>query len=119
MQVFKFGGASIRNALAIRNMADIIRNYGKKPLLIVVSAMGKTTRHLEAYINGVSEGKRDNGVIREIHEYHLKIMQELFQEDNPVFKCVEGLFMEAEAVPWDEEHYSKFYDKIFSLGEQV
>ena len=50
MKVFKFGGASLKNAQAIRNMAGIVTSYAQEPLLVVVSAMGKTTNALEDVI---------------------------------------------------------------------
>jgi aspartate kinase len=119
MQVFKFGGASIRNASAIRNMADVIRNYGEKPLVIVVSAMGKTTRHLEAYIDNVVEGKEQNNGIHEISGYHFNIMQELFLEEDAVFDAVKELFTDLEQISYDGLEYSKFYDRVVSVGELV
>ena len=118
MQVFKFGGASIRNAIAIRNMTDIISKYGEKPLVIVVSAMGKTTRHLEAYIDDVMMGKQQHKGIDEISGYHFNIMQELFQEDKAVFDAVNELFTDLRQVSY-EGHYSKFYDRVVSVGELV
>lgn len=119
MQVFKFGGASIRNASAIRNMADIIRNYGEKPLLIVVSAMGKTTRHLESYINGVVDGEQQENSISKISGYHAEIMQELFQENDLVFAAVTELFNDLQQINWNGDNYGKYYDRVVSVGELV
>ena len=119
MNVFKFGGASIRNANAIRNMANIIRKYGEKPLVIVVSAMGKTTRHLEAYVNGVVDGKQLENSINEINVSHTEIMQELFEENDVVFDAVKELFTDLEQATWDGGDYSKFYDRVVSVGELV
>ena len=116
MQVFKFGGASIRHASAIRNMADIIRNYGEKPLIIVVSAMGKTTRHLEAYIDDVVEGKLQNSGVHEIGDYHFNIMHELFQENDPVFDAVKEFLAEMEQISFTGQQYSRFYDQVVSVG---
>jgi aspartate kinase len=118
MQVFKFGGASIRDARAIRNMANIIGQYGEKPLLVVVSAMGKTTRHLEDYINAVVDGKDLAQAIADIQAYHINIMQSLFQEKDGVFDEVKTYFSSLEKVSWDG-NYSKFYDRIVSTGEVV
>ncbi|MCL2131894.1 MAG: aspartate kinase, partial [Lentimicrobiaceae bacterium] len=47
MKIFKFGGASIKDAEGVKNVADIIQSQMQQPLLIVVSAMGKSTNHLE------------------------------------------------------------------------
>jgi aspartate kinase len=118
MQVFKFGGASIRNAKAIRNMADIISKYGKKPLLVVVSAMGKTTRHLENYINAVAEGNVQESDIDDIHDYHKSIMQSLFHENHSVFDEVEAYFTSLKQISYDGS-YSKFYDSVVAMGEMV
>ncbi len=70
MQVFKFGGASIRHAGAIKNMAEIIRKYGEQPLVVVVSAMGKTTRALEDYIEARVNDSEVAEKHRAIIEYH-------------------------------------------------
>ncbi len=119
MQVFKFGGASIRNIEAIRNMAEIIGKYGRKPLVIVVSAMGKTTRHLEAYIEArvqEGEGKKE---IKFIEDFHAEIIDGLFPAGHPVAPAVQQLFQEARQVPWDGRSYGRFYDRIVSVGEMV
>ena len=47
MKVFKFGGASVKDAAAVRNVADIVRLYAGEKIVVVVSAMGKTTNALE------------------------------------------------------------------------
>ncbi|RLD21261.1 MAG: aspartate kinase [Bacteroidetes bacterium] len=119
MQIFKFGGASIRSAEAIRNMTDIVSKYGEEPLLVVVSAMGKTTRHLEDYIDGVVEKNSERNSLEEISEFHFSIMQELFQEKDPVFEEVGDLFAKVEQIEWQGENYSKFYDSVVSVGEMV
>ena len=51
MQVFKFGGASVKDAAAVRNVANILQQYKNQPLVIIVSAMGKVTNALEAVVN--------------------------------------------------------------------
>jgi aspartate kinase len=119
MQIFKFGGASIRNAEAIRNMTDIVDKYGEKPLLVVVSAMDKTTRHLEAYINGVVEKNLVKNSLEEISEFHFSIMQELFEVNDPVFEEVGDLFSKVKQIEWQGDNYSKFYDSVVSVGEMV
>jgi aspartate kinase len=118
MQVFKFGGASIQNADAIRNMATIIRNYGERPLVVVVSAMGKTTRNLEEYIDGMATGNVPSSPLDDISAYHINIMQELFDKNDPVFTEVDELFTKLLEISWDGQ-YSKFYDKVVSFGELV
>ena len=59
MRVFKFGGASVSTAERIRNVGEIIKNYSNEKLLIVVSAMGKTTNALEKVVDAFHAGKKD------------------------------------------------------------
>ena len=51
MRVFKFGGASVKNAEAVKNVASVVQNFGQGPLLVVISAMGKTTNKLEELVD--------------------------------------------------------------------
>ncbi|MEX8546961.1 MAG: aspartate kinase [Mucilaginibacter sp.] len=122
MQVFKFGGASVKDAAAIKNLSLIVQNYQKEELLIVVSAMGKTTNALEkltaAYINKTDEV---HAVFTGIKTFHHQIMAELFAPSNPVFDEVENTFVEIdwliEEEPHDDPHF--IYDQIVSIGELV
>ena len=51
MRIFKFGGASVKDAVAVRNVAEIIKNYGNGKLIVVISAMGKTTNQMELIVD--------------------------------------------------------------------
>jgi aspartate kinase len=119
MQIFKFGGASIRHGKAIRNMVDIIRNYGEKPLVVVVSAMGKTTRALESFIEALVNGEDPSTQITEIKQYHLDILHDLFPENDPVFNTIEQVLAELAKTPRHEEPYGKFYARIVAVGEMM
>ena len=119
MQVFKFGGASIRNTKAIRNMAEIIQSFGENPLVIVVSAMGKTTRALEDYIDLIAKGGDPLPLLTEIRSYHYEIIEELFKESEGVHERVNLLFAEMAAVEYCQQNHSKFYDRIVSTGEKA
>lgn len=122
MQVFKFGGASINDVAAIKNLTSIVQNYQKDKLLIVVSAMGKTTNALEkltaAYINQTEEV---HAVFIGIKSYHQQIMAELFTPTNPVFDEVENTFVEIDWLIEEEPHDDPdfIYDQIVSIGELV
>lgn len=119
MQVFKFGGASLRSAKAIKNMAKIIAQYGQKPLVVVVSAMGKTTRSLEEYIEA-RVNRVDSAVkLHEIKAYHRAILEDLFKSDQPIFTTVEELFDALDDVAYHEAAYGKFYDRVVATGEIV
>lgn len=119
MQVFKFGGASIRNAMAIKNMAEIIKKYGEKPLVVVVSAMGKTTRALEDYIEARVEGRGDMEKLQIIKDYHNEILTELFDSAAEIFTKVEELLNELPDVEYQEITYGRFYDRVVSTGEMI
>jgi aspartate kinase len=85
MKVFKFGGASVKDAAGVQNLLAVLKTTGETELVIVVSAMGKTTRHLEEYIDGMATGEHQKNSIGKIRDYHVEIMQELFDEKKDVF----------------------------------
>ena len=66
MKVFKFGGASIKDANSIKNMSDIVAEYPDDRLVIVVSAMGKTTNHLEKIVFKKLKGENFNSELTEL-----------------------------------------------------
>lgn len=123
MQVFKFGGASVKDAAGIKNITKIIENHGKNDILIVVSAMGTVTNKLveltKAYI-------RDDAQYQELFEaikaYHFDILHELIPDhQNPVYDEVANTFVEVE---WLLEEKASdpadyLYDQIVSIGETV
>ncbi|MFK7982028.1 MAG: aspartate kinase, partial [Saprospiraceae bacterium] len=82
MEVFKFGGVSIKDAVSVRNVTDILRNYRNKPLVVVLSAMGKTTDALEAIMDNCFYG---NGTplkcLNEIKQQHLIIVNQLIDDN--------------------------------------
>lgn len=122
MQVFKFGGASVKDAAAIKNLASITQQYQEDNLLIVVSAMGKMTNALEeltrAYIN---QTDKLHTVFTAIKSFHQKIMLELFAPTNPVFDEVENTFVEIDWLIEEEPHDDPdfIYDQVVSIGELV
>src|ERR1700759_1984950 len=103
MLVFKFGGASVKDANGIINLASVVKKFSGKKLLIVVSAMGKTTNALEkltkAFVNG-DEHLHD--IYGEIKSYHYAIMHELFEPQHSVFDDVANTFVEIDWVIEDE-----------------
>ncbi|WP_183573472.1 aspartate kinase [Mucilaginibacter sp. X5P1] len=122
MLVFKFGGASVKNAEGIINLGKVVSLYTDKQLLIVVSAMGKTTNALEkltkAYFNQADDV---NEIYEEIKQYHYNILFELFDSTDPVFDEVANTFVEIDWMLEDEPHddYDFIYDQIVSVGELV
>ena len=77
MLVFKFGGASVKNAEAVRNVETILRKYPDKKIVTVISAMGKTTNSLEALNVARGNGENVEGLLEDIKNFHLEIAAEL------------------------------------------
>ena len=122
MKVFKFGGASIKDAIAIKNVKNILENYQSESLVIIVSAMGKMTNALEkvvdAYVNKTGE---TFDLFNEVKVKHQEIMQELFDPTDEIFAQVSDTFIEIEWVIEEEpmDPYDYIYDQIVSIGEMV
>jgi aspartate kinase len=120
MNVFKFGGASVKDADGIRNVKKIIESTVPKPGFIVVSAIGKTTNALEAILKEYySKTGRAEALIEELKKAHVKIASDLLPAGNPLFNQLDDLFAE---LYWavEEEQIKSFdyeYDQIVSIGE--
>jgi aspartate kinase len=123
MKVFKFGGASVKDAEGVKNVSSIINSHKGNELLVVVSAMGKITNQLEeltrAYLNGQDDIQH---IFEGIKLYHFNVLHELFADHNhPVFDDVMNTFVEIdwliEEEPDDAPDY--IYDQIVSIGELV
>ncbi|MTI38151.1 aspartate kinase [Fulvivirga lutimaris] len=117
MLVFKFGGASIKNAEAIKNMASIIKKYSDERLLVVVSAMGKTTNALEDLLDKSRKGESTIDALNHLKEYHLNIVSELFGLKNTPTEQLNGIFSDLEKALVSESSYDEHYDQVVSKGE--
>lgn len=117
MKVYKFGGASVKDADSIRNICQLLLSKGAGQLAIVVSAMGKTTNMLEKVVNDYYEKKRVN--LDAIKHYHYSILDDLFEKSHPIFDEVNNLFVEIEWAIEDAptSTYAYEYDQIVSVGE--
>ena len=120
MKAFKFGGASIKDISSIKNIIKIISTYNEDRLVIVVSAMGKTTNALELVVyNYFNNQENLQASISEVYNFHSEIINNLFEKSHPIFsdisKSFEKLnsFIKANKSP----SYSFVYDQIVSLGE--
>lgn len=118
MRVFKFGGASVKDAAGVRNMADIIRKFNT-PLVVVVSAMGKTTNTMENLVDAYF--KQDSLQIEKqynlIRTYHNQIVEQLF--DISTFNLLDDLLNQLwERLQKDPSlNYDFEYDQIVPYGE--
>ena len=89
MKVFKFGGASVKDAAGVKNLVHVLEKVGFKETLIVVSAMGKTTNALEAIIETYFKNKRQTPVgILPLKQFHLDIVKDLFREESGEVEAV-------------------------------
>lgn len=122
MLVFKFGGASVKDADAIRNVASILSLYPGKKLTVVVSAMGKSTNKLEEIVTAL-EAKNHKlfvGLVDELEAFHMDIMAALFPEKHfRIYQTIEEVFesLKARFELVFSENSSFEYDQIVSLGE--
>ena len=130
IKVFKFGGASVNSAKGIRNLGEILKGYSGHHLMLIISAMGKTTNALEEllgyYLSGYSVSLVDT--YHKIRDYHLEIIHQLFtNKENPVFGEVEDLFDHLRGYlrnqhvssSGSKRSYDFEYDQIVSYGELI
>lgn len=123
MKIFKFGGASVKDAAGVRNIAEIIKRYQNEGLIIVVSAMGKTTNALEEVVQHYFSGREEwRDKLDEIRKYHLEILQNLFVDvQHIVYEEVEHTFYQLRLIcqTKSESDYNLVYDRIVSYGEII
>jgi aspartate kinase len=121
MKIFKFGGASVKDAEGVKNLVKILEKVGKDQTLIVVSAMGKTTNSLELVVKNYFENKEELSYsLNQIYDFHNNILSELVLESNhsivsEVKDILENLkvFLRRNKSP----NYSFVYDQVVSFGE--
>lgn len=119
MLVFKFGGASVKSSGGILNLAHIVESY-KEPIVIVVSAFGKTTNSLEKIHDQAFKKQSFDAEFNILKEYHLTIVKELFQQEkHPIFSEIKQEFdlLQSQLVKEDKGSYDQQYDQIVSFGE--
>jgi aspartate kinase len=123
MLVFKFGGASVKDAEAVINVAGVLSHYQNEKVVVVISAMGKTTNALEKLVNAFmnkSEARKE--LLNEVKAYHEKIMQGLgFNPEHGIWQQISNCFTEIEWMMEDEpdKGYNFVYDQIVSQGELI
>ena len=124
MIVFKFGGASVKSASAVKNVADILKRYPKDQVAIVVSAMGKTTNAMEVIVDHYFHKRKKElkKAVDERKEYHLEMVKELFQDENHAFYTeFQNVFNELEERLEKDStlDYDFDYDQIVPFGEMI
>lgn len=123
MKVFKFGGASVKDANAVKNVATVLKRFPNENIIVVVSAMGKVTNALERLTDAVFLKKGNpQTILNEIKKYHFDITEELFPNKNhAVYTELNNTFVELDWAVEDEPtpDYNYEYDKIVSMGEII
>ena len=121
MRIFKFGGASVKDADGIKNVVNLLNIVGYENTLLVISAMGKTTNALEVVIQNYFDKSNElQSSIQEVKKYHNQIVLDLFGDDTEdVCFAVNSLFADLEYFIRSNKspNYDFVYDQIISFGE--
>ena len=122
MQVFKFGGASVNSVERVKNVGDILKLYPNEKILVVISAMGKTTNALEKVTNAFYEGRKEEALqlFQQVKQQHLNTAKFLLVAN--AVACEEQLnsfFTEVEWLLHDKpvRDYDYYYDQVVCIGE--
>src|SRR5574344_22532 len=118
--VFKFGGASVKDAEGVRNLQRIVEKYKDKNLLVVISAVGKTTNLLERILDAYFFEKEDPFLLYEqLKENHLSIARELMPDNARIVDKLEIVFkqLHEKLQQPHTDNYEYEYDRIVSFGE--
>lgn len=121
MQVFKFGGASVKDAESVKNVSSILKRFASEPTVVVISAMGKITNKLEELTNAyMNKLESSEDILNEIKGYHFSLIEELFPDKKTaIYNDVENVFVELLWILEEEPSfsYNHHYDQIVSQGE--
>ena len=117
MKVFKFGGASIKDVQSIERLPGIISNNSDNDLIIVVSALGKTTNKIETIVNKAFKHDLYSDELSSLKDVHLQMYRELVGHDcQDLLKLFDDF--EHKIITTNKSNYDYFYDQIVSYGEQ-
>lgn len=121
MKIFKFGGASVKDANGVKNVLTVMEKAGHENVLIIISAMGKTTNAFEEVIaNYFDKSPALQSSIQEVKKYHNQILLDLFEnEEHVVFSIINKHFDDLEYFFKNNKspNYNFVYDQVVSYGE--
>lgn len=121
MKVFKFGGASVKDAASVKNVCSIIQQFKKEDIVVVISAMGKTTNKLEAIIDAWLKNKKNKeNLLATLLDEHRQIVQNLFNtNEHKVSLKIARLFEACKTYlnDYKESTYNFIYDQVICTGE--
>ena len=123
MRIFKFGGASVKDANGVKNVFDVLQKVGHEDVVMVISAMGKTTNALEIVVkNYFEKSTAFHASLQEVRKYHNQILLDLFDdEEHEVFYIINSHFADLEYFLRSNKspNYNFVYDQVISFGELV
>ena len=123
MRIFKFGGASVKDADGIKNVFNVLEKVGHQETLLVISAMGKTTNALELVIKNYFDKSNElHSSLQDVRKYHNQILLDLFDdEENDVFYAVNSHFADLEYFLRSNKspNYNFVYDQVVCYGEII
>lgn len=123
MRVFKFGGASVKDANGVKNVVQVLREVGHKDTLVVISAMGKMTNAMEKVVEAYFDDKDSiSGALQEVVDFHEAIVSDLFENRNhPIHGRIKLLFDEVKGfLAWNKSpKYAFVYDQVVGYGELI
>ncbi|MGV0922812.1 aspartate kinase [Empedobacter tilapiae] len=121
MKVFKFGGASVKDAAGVRNVANLLQSVGYENTCIIVSAMGKTTNTLEEVVKRYFENDNFEKTINEVKEQHISLATELFDDPTEVSNEISQFFDDIVSFLRRNKspNYSYVYDQVVCCGELI
>lgn len=120
MKVFKFGGASVKDAKSIINVAKILKSEGYQDVFLVISAMGKMTNAFENLLMSYFKKTDDLSMhLKYIRDYHEHILLELFEPSHPIFEEINTYLLEISQFFIQNRNYNYdfIYDQIVIYGE--
>ena len=123
MRIFKFGGASVKDAEGVKNVVNVLKTSGHENTLMVVSAMGKTTNAMEAVVKAYFDDKKQlDSKIQEVADYHKEIVNALFEVRNHEIHHKLNLLIEEFRgfLLWNKSpKYAFVYDQVVGYGELI
>lgn len=120
IKVFKFGGASVKDAEGFRNVGTILQKFKNDKIVVVVSATGKTTNALEEVVKSYyAQNGKTSELLDQIKNNHIDLVQQLFPVTTEILDDINDILVEIEWVLEEAPHedYDYTYDQIVSIGE--
>lgn len=121
MKVYKFGGASVKDADNVKNVSHVLQTVGYTDSLLIASAMGKTTNALEVVVHNYFQNQRElSAAIQVVKDYHFQIINELFDnKEHAVYQAIDDHFEALTSFLGNNKspNYNFVYDQIVSYGE--